>query len=165
MISTIELIQQRILHHEELNELKMMNDSDVIQEFDKFMSAFSNEKNAIDRKIVNSLGSSNDESDNIIEIDDNDKKMKFSKRNDNADMIENENEYKNKYKKKYEKKEEWWDNSDLRLTVVNEQAWIFFNQLHYSVALSDTQMNISSTSLHVLTSRVENSSQYSISTL
>ncbi len=33
MISTIKLIQQRILHHEELNELKMMNDSDVIQEF------------------------------------------------------------------------------------------------------------------------------------
>ncbi len=30
MISTIELIQQRILHHEELNELKMMNDSDVM---------------------------------------------------------------------------------------------------------------------------------------
>jgi len=79
MISTIELIQQRILHHEELNELKTMNDSDVIQEFNKFMSAFSNEKNAIDQKIVNALDSSNDESDNIIEIDDNDKKMKFSK--------------------------------------------------------------------------------------
>jgi len=81
-----------------------MNDSDVIQEFDKFMSAFSNEKNAIDRKIVNSLGSSDDKSDDIIEIDDNGKKMKFSKRNDNADMIENENEYKNKYKKKKKKK-------------------------------------------------------------
>jgi len=104
MISTIELIQQRILHHEELNELKMMNDSDVIQEFNKFMSAFSNEKNAIDRKIVNSLDSSDDESDDIIEIDDDDKKMKFSKRNDDANMIENENEYEKKYKKKYEKK-------------------------------------------------------------
>ncbi len=106
MISIIELIQQRILHHEELNELKMMNDSNVIQEFNKFMNTFLNEKNAIDRKIVNSLDSSNDESDNIIEIDDDDKKMKFSKRNDDADMIENENEYKNKYKykKKYEKK-------------------------------------------------------------
>ncbi len=44
MISTIELIQQRILHHEELNELKMMNDLDVIQEFNKFMSAFLNKK-------------------------------------------------------------------------------------------------------------------------
>jgi len=104
MISTIELIQQRILHHEELNELKTMNDSNVIQEFNKFMNAFSNEKNAIDQKIVNSLDSSNNESDNIIEINDDDKKMKFSKRNDDADMIENENEYKNKYKKKYEKK-------------------------------------------------------------
>ncbi len=100
MISTIELIQQRILHHEELNELKTMNNSDVIQEFNKFMSAFLNEKNAINWKIVNLLDSSNDESDDIIEIDDDDKKVKFSKRNDDADMIENENEYEKKYKKK-----------------------------------------------------------------
>ncbi len=70
------------------------------------MSAFLNEKNAIDRKIVNSLNSSNDESDNIIEIDDDDKKIKFSKRDDDADMIENKNKYKKKYKKKYEKKYE-----------------------------------------------------------
>ncbi len=104
MISTIELIQQRILHHEELNELKTTNDSDVIQEFNKFISAFSNEKNAIDWKIVNSLDSSDDESDDIIEIDNNDKKMKFSKRNDDANMIENENEYKKKYEKKKKKK-------------------------------------------------------------
>ncbi len=100
MISTIELILQRILHHEELNELKIMNDSNVIQEFSKFMSAFLNEKNAIDRKIVNLLSSSNDESDDIIEIDNDDKKMKFSKKDDDADMIENENEYKKKYEKK-----------------------------------------------------------------
>jgi len=112
MISTIELIQQRILHHEELNELKMMNDSDVIQEFNKFMSAFSNEKNAIDRKIVNSLDSSDDESDNIIEIDNDDKKVKFSKRNDDADIIENEYEYKKKYEKKYEKKKKKKKNDD-----------------------------------------------------
>ncbi len=70
------------------------------------MNAFSNEKNTVDRKIVNSLDSSDDESDDIIEIDDNDKKMKFSKRNDDADMIENENEYEKKYKKKYKKKYE-----------------------------------------------------------
>jgi len=87
-----------------LNELKTMNDSNVIQEFNKFMNAFSNEKNAIGWKIVNSLDSSNDESDDIIEIDDDDKKMKFSKRNNDADMIKNKNEYKKKYKKKYEKK-------------------------------------------------------------
>ena len=112
MIFTIKLIQQRILHHEELNELKMMNDSDVIQEFNKFISAFSNEKNAIDRKIVNSLDSSDDESDNIIEIDNDDKKVKFSKRNDDADIIENEYEYKKKYEKKYEKKKKKKKNDD-----------------------------------------------------
>ncbi len=77
----------------------MMNDSDVIQEFNKFMSTFLNEKNAIDRNIVNSLDSSNDKSNDIIEINDDGKKMKFSKRNDDADMIENENEYKKKYEK------------------------------------------------------------------
>jgi len=81
-----------------------MNDLNVIQEFNKFMNAFSNEKNAINQKIVNSLDSSNDKSDDIIEIDDDDKKMKFSKRDDDADMIENENEYENEYEKKYEKK-------------------------------------------------------------
>jgi len=68
------------------------------------MSAFSNEKKTIDRKIVNSLDSSDDESDDIIEIDDDGKKVKFSKRDDDADMIENKNEYKKKYEKKYEKK-------------------------------------------------------------
>ena len=82
----------------------MMNDLNVIQEFNKFMNAFSNEKNAINQKIVNSLDSSNDKSDDIIEIDDDDKKMKFSKRDDDADMIENENEYENEYEKMYEKK-------------------------------------------------------------
>ncbi len=79
-------------------------DSDVIQEFDKFMSAFSNEKNAVDRKIVNSLDSSDDEPDDIIEIDDDGKEVKFSKRDDDADMIENENEYEKKYKKKKKEK-------------------------------------------------------------
>jgi len=108
MISIIELIQQQILHHEELNDLKTTNDSDVIQEFDKFMSTFSSEKNAVNRKIVKSLDSTDDQSDDIIEIDDDDKKMKFSKRDDDADMIENENEYdkkkKNEKKKKKKKK-------------------------------------------------------------
>ncbi len=111
MISIIKLIQQRILHHEELNDLKTMNDSDVIQEFDKFMSAFLSEKNAVDRKIVKSLDSTDDQSDDIIEIDDDDKKMKFSKRDDDADMIENENEYNEK--KKNEKKKKKKKNSEI----------------------------------------------------
>ncbi len=111
MIFIIELIQQQILHHEELNDLKTMNDSDVIQEFDKFISAFSSEKNAIDRKIVKSLDSTDNQSDDIIEIDDDDKNMKFSKRDDDADIIENENEYDEK--KKNEKKKKKKKNSEI----------------------------------------------------
>ena len=98
IISIIELIQQRILHYEKLNDLKTMNDSNVIQEFDKFMSTFLSKKNMIDRKIVKLLDSINDQFDDIIEIDDDDKKMKFSKKNDDADMIENKNEYDEKKK-------------------------------------------------------------------
>ncbi len=45
MILIIEIIQQRILHHEELEDLKAADDSDVINEFNKFMNAFSSEKN------------------------------------------------------------------------------------------------------------------------
>ncbi len=52
----------------------------------------------IDRKIVKLLDSINDQFDDIIEIDDDDKKMKFSKKNDDADMIENKNEYDEKKK-------------------------------------------------------------------
>ncbi len=113
MIFIIELIQQRILHHDELNDLKTMNDSDVIQEFDKFMSAFSSEKNAIDRKIVKSLDSTDDQSDDIIEIDNDDKKMKFSKRDDDADMIENENKYNEKKKNEKKKKKKKKKNSEI----------------------------------------------------
>ena len=90
-----------------------MNDSDVIQEFNKFMSAFLSEKNAIDRKIVKSLDSTDDQSDNIIEIDNDDKKMKFSKRDDDADMIENENKYNEKKKNEKKKKKKKKKNSEI----------------------------------------------------
>ncbi len=104
MISTIELIQQRILHYEELNELKAINDLDVIQEFEKFLSAFSNEKNAMKRKIANLTASSDNLSDDIIEINDNDKKIKFSKTKNDVEMMKNEYEKKNENEKKDEKK-------------------------------------------------------------
>jgi len=39
--------------------------------------------------------------------------MKFSKRNDDADMIENENEYKKKYEKKYKKKKKKKKNDEI----------------------------------------------------
>ncbi len=75
----------------------------------------------IDRKIVNSLNLLNDEFDDIIEIDNDDKKMKFSKKDDDANMIENENEYEKKYKKKYEKKKKKKKKNDEIIVISDQQ--------------------------------------------
>jgi len=96
----------------------MMNDSNVIQEFDKFISAFSSEKNVINKKIIKSLDSTDDQLDDIIEIDNDDKKMKFSKKDDDADIIENENEY-NK-KKKNEKKKKKKKKKNFEIIVISD---------------------------------------------
>jgi len=58
------------LHHEELDELKATENSDAINEFNKFMNTFSSNKNAINCKIFNSLTLTDDELKNLIEIDD-----------------------------------------------------------------------------------------------
>ncbi len=94
-----------------------MNNSNIIQEFNKFMNAFLSEKNAINKKIVKSLDLTDDQSDDIIEIDDDNKNMKFSKRNNDANMIENKNEYDEK--KKNEKKKKKKKNSEI--IVISDQ--------------------------------------------
>jgi hypothetical protein len=104
MISIIEIIQQCILHHEELNELKAVENSDAINEFDKFMNTFSSNKNAINHKILNSLISTDNELKNLIEIDDDEIEMKYSKIKNDTKMMKNE--YKKKKKKKRRKYEE-----------------------------------------------------------
>ncbi len=56
------------------------------------------------RKIANLTASLNNLSDDIIEINDNGKKIKFSKTKNDAEMIKNEYEKKNEDEKKNEKK-------------------------------------------------------------
>ncbi len=66
------------------------------------MNIFFNEKNATNREILNSLTSAENESKNLIKVDDDEIKMKYNKIRDNAKMIKNK--YKKKEKKKKEKK-------------------------------------------------------------
>jgi hypothetical protein len=106
MISIIEIIQQRILHHEELDELKAAENSDAVNEFDKFMNTFSSDKNAINHEILNSLISTDDELKNLIEIDDDEIEIKYSKIENDAKMTKNEYEKKKKKKKKDEENHE-----------------------------------------------------------
>ncbi len=56
------------------------------------------------RKISNLTASLDNLSDDIIKINDNDKKIKFSKTKNDAEMIKNEYEKKNENEKKNEKK-------------------------------------------------------------
>ncbi len=56
------------------------------------------------RKIANLTASLNNLSDDIIKINDNDKKIKFSKTKNDVKMMKNEYEKKNEDEKKNEKK-------------------------------------------------------------
>lgn len=93
MISIVEIIQQRILHHEGLNELKATHDPNAINEFEKFKSTFASEKNATNCEILNSLESTNDELEDLIEINDNEVEVKWQKTKNDTKMINDE--YKN----------------------------------------------------------------------
>ncbi len=64
------------------------------------MNIFSNNKNAIDQKIFNSLTLNNNELNNVIEINNDDSKVKYSKKKNNTEII------KYKYKKKNENENE-----------------------------------------------------------
>jgi len=94
MISIIEIIQQYILHHKEFDELKAAENSDAINEFNKSMNTFSSNKNAINHKIFHSLISTDDELKNLIEIDDDEIEIKYSKLENDAKMMKNEYEKK-----------------------------------------------------------------------
>jgi len=64
------------------------------------MNTFVSNKNVANRKILNSLNSINNELKNLIEINDNETKIKYKKVENNAKMIKNE------YKEsKYEEEE------------------------------------------------------------
>jgi len=103
MISIIKILQQHILHHEKFNKLKAIENSDAVNEYDKFMNTFSNNKNAINHKIFNSLILTDDELKNLIEINDDEIEMKYSKIKNDAKIMKNEYEKKKK-KKKEDKK-------------------------------------------------------------
>ncbi len=102
IILRTKIIQQRILHHEELEDLKAVNNLNVVNEFNKFMNVFFSEKNATNREILNSLTSTENELKNLIKVNNDKIKMKYNKIKNNAKMIKNE--YKKKEKKKKEKK-------------------------------------------------------------
>jgi len=76
IISIIEIIQQRILHYRRFNTLKTTYNSNTINEFEKFKNIFASNKNAADREIFNFLKSTNNNFEDLIEIDNNKVKIR-----------------------------------------------------------------------------------------
>ena len=79
MILIIEIIQQRILYHKELEDLKAADNLHVVNKFNKFMSIFFNEKNATNREILNLLTLTENELKNLIKVDNDEIEIKYNK--------------------------------------------------------------------------------------
>ncbi len=105
IILIIKIIQQRILHHEELEDLKVADNLNAVNEFNKFINTFSSEKNATNREILNLLTSVKNELKNLIKVNNNEIKIRYNKIRDNAKIIKNEYKKKEKKKKEEKKKE------------------------------------------------------------
>ena len=69
------------------------------------MNAFSSEKNATNREIFNSLTSAENESKDLIKVNNNEIKIKYNKIRDNVKIIKNKYEKKEKKKKEKKKKD------------------------------------------------------------
>ncbi len=76
IISIIEIIQQHILYYKEFDKLKKAHNLDAINEFGRFKDTFANDKNAADREISNSLRSTDNNTEDLIEIDNNKVKIR-----------------------------------------------------------------------------------------
>jgi hypothetical protein len=77
------------LHYRELNKLKVAQDLNIINEFNKFVNTFFSDKNVANCKILNSFNSINNKLKNLIKVNNNKIKIKYEKVEDNAKIIEN----------------------------------------------------------------------------
>ena len=87
IILRTKIIQQRILHHEELEDLKVVNNLNIINKFNKFLNIFSSEKNTTNREILNSLALIKNELKSLIKVNNNEIKIKCNKIKNNAKII------------------------------------------------------------------------------
>jgi len=74
MMLIIQIIQQQILHYDELKKLKMIDDVDSMTAFENFTTQFITFNNVKERQILNSLQTTDENSNNLIVVDDNDTK-------------------------------------------------------------------------------------------
>ena len=109
MILTINLIQQRILHYDDIDEVKLTSFQNSMKELKKFAEKFASAKNAKNAKIKMTWNNfSDDDDDDFMKINENEKILrKFKKKNDFDDLnaaIKENDDYENIEYKMNEKK-------------------------------------------------------------
>jgi len=72
MMLIVQIIQQRILHYDELKKLKMIDDVDSMTAFENFTTQFIILNNVKERQISNMLQTTDENLNDLIIVDDND---------------------------------------------------------------------------------------------
>jgi len=107
MIFIVHLIQQRILHHDDLKKLKQTDDINFMTAFQNFATEFVTFSTVKEREIQNSIHAINSNLNNLIIVENDDAEMHYeAKKNkkklqhDEYEIISSEKKENNKREKK-----------------------------------------------------------------
>ncbi len=76
MKSIVKIIQQRVIHYDDLNNLKRANDVDSFKLYSSFVEKFASTKNAKERKIPNFIDVKIENSNDVVKENDDDQEIR-----------------------------------------------------------------------------------------
>ena len=76
MKSIVKIIQQRVIHYDDLNNLKRANDVDSFKLYSSFVEKFESTKNAKERKIPNFIDVKIENSNDVVKENDDDQEIR-----------------------------------------------------------------------------------------
>ena len=125
MILTIHLIQQRILHYDDIDEVKLTSFQDSMKKLKKFAEEFATTENAKNAKVKMTWNDfSDDDDDDFVKIDENEKTLrKFKKEDDFDDLnaaVKEDDNYKNIEYEMNEKNVQKKDKTVENLIIIDE---------------------------------------------
>jgi len=78
MKSIVKIIQQRVIHYNNLNDLKRANDVDSFKLYSSFVKEFASTKNAKKKKISNSIDVKIENFDDVVKENDNNQEIRYT---------------------------------------------------------------------------------------
>ncbi len=78
MKSIVKIIQQRVIHYNDLNNLKRANDVDFFKSYSSFVEEFASTKNAKKKEISNFIDAKIENFDDVVKENDNDQEIRHT---------------------------------------------------------------------------------------